>query len=173
MRSQSRTRDSSGEEGDPRAPKQDEVPGADIVTTLPKLAALLEKTTRPTSPGGAPTPTPEQWQEIRERDDRAQESSCWRLADDVLALLDVLDEAEKREAVLRDLLGPDYHVYEQREDGWSIKHPIACRDEMLDCPVHKAVSLFHAPPVAPGRYRVELGEQGLDFAALTTAGEDA
>jgi hypothetical protein len=59
----------------------------------------------------------EQRQKIRERADRAQESSCWRLADDVLALLDALDEAEKREAVLRDLLGPDYHVYEQREDG--------------------------------------------------------
>ena len=74
---------------------------------------------------------------------------------------------------LTKLLGPDYHVYEQREDGWSLKHPVACREEMLDCPVHLAASQYDEPPVEPSRYRVELNSVGsLNFYLLAEGAPD-
>lgn len=77
-------------------------------------------------------------------------------------------------AALRERVGPDYHVYEQRPDGWSVKHPLACRDEMLDCPVHLAASAYQSAPVKPGRWRVEIGPDGdLDFAAFASVREPA
>ena len=58
---------------------------------------------------------------------------------------------------LRSLLGPEYHVAEIRADGWSIKHPVSCREEMLDCLLHEVASHhWQEPPAVPGRYRADL-----------------
>ena len=81
-------------------------------------------------------------------------------------------EAERDE--LKALIGPECHVFESRDDGgWSLKHPLACRDEMLDCPIHQECSKFYEAPVEAGRWRIELeASGGVSFAALVLAGQE-
>lgn len=55
------------------------------------------------------------------------------------------------------------HVLELREVGWSLQHPLACRDAMLDCRVHVHVSrhawdLYNAHGVGVGRFLLEVEE---------------
>lgn len=58
-------------------------------------------------------------------------------------LLDIIDRLDKP------------HVIRVRETGWEIQHAIACREDMLGCPIHVACAgAWDEPPVAPGRYLI-------------------
>lgn len=65
--------------------------------------------------------------------------------------------------VVRDLLDlidrlDQPHMIQVRPTGWEILHAIACRTDMLGCPVHVACveAGWTEPPVSPGRYLVEV-----------------
>lgn len=69
------------------------------------------------------------------------------------------------EAVLADGWvhgGPDEHVIEFREDGWTIKHPIACRPHLFDCPVNQMAERdLLGPPAQLGRFVCEIEDDML------------
>lgn len=57
--------------------------------------------------------------------------------------------------------GEHFHVMEIRQNGWTIKHPIACRPDLFNCPVNRAASAELEPPaLEPGQYRVDLDDRG-------------
>jgi len=58
------------------------------------------------------------------------------------------------------------HIIELRTDGWTIKHPLACRPQLFDCPVNRAAErdLDGPPPAAlVGRYECGLNDLGDRF----------
>ena len=65
------------------------------------------------------------------------------------------------EGALRDCvreLVDDTHVFELVNGEWSIKHPVACRPNLLGCPVHMLVQAQKSfgPPIPEGRFRVDV-----------------
>jgi len=61
------------------------------------------------------------------------------------------------------------HVAEFREDGWTLEHPLECRESsLLDCPLNALCKALGGPPEeGPGRYKVALDDSGnLLLAAL-------
>jgi hypothetical protein len=53
------------------------------------------------------------------------------------------------------------HVVEFREDGWTIKHPLACRPNLFDCAVNRAAGrALQEPPAEFGRFACGLAEDG-------------
>ncbi|MEU4781050.1 DUF6085 family protein [Micromonospora sp. NPDC023633] len=53
------------------------------------------------------------------------------------------------------------HVIQFRADGWTIKHPLACRlGDLFGCAVNQAAEDLDGPPVPPGRYVVTV--DGID-----------
>jgi hypothetical protein len=52
-----------------------------------------------------------------------------------------------------------FHVIEFG-DGWTLKHPLDCRDTLFECPVNRAAEALDGPLKPPGRYRCELDERG-------------
>lgn len=64
------------------------------------------------------------------------------LADDVMAALD-----------------PEpFHTMDVGSHGWTLKHPLDCRDDLFNCPTNRAAEDLDGPPAEPGRYRVTLVE---------------
>jgi hypothetical protein len=53
------------------------------------------------------------------------------------------------------------HRIELRPDGWTIKHPLACRPDLFDCPVNRAAEVdLTEPPAVHGVFRCELDLTG-------------
>lgn len=80
------------------------------------------------------------------------------------------EEAAQEAARLHELTGPDYHIVDHNEGEWALRHPLACHaDGLLYCAVHRAFMRLATPEIAPGRWRVELGDDGeLAYFALET-----
>lgn len=55
------------------------------------------------------------------------------------------------DAVLKALDAQPFHTVNLREDGWTLKHPLDCRDRLFECEYNAAT---------PGVYRVSLGDRG-------------
>jgi len=53
-----------------------------------------------------------------------------------------------------------FHVIEVTDTGWTLKHPLDCRDGLFECPTNEAAERLDGPPCAPGRYKVTL-DKGL------------
>ncbi|MBM0275118.1 DUF6085 family protein [Micromonospora tarensis] len=57
------------------------------------------------------------------------------------------------------------HIIEFRPDGWTIKHPLACRPRLFDCPVNRAaeteLGTKRCPAPPPGRYECRAGDGDL------------
>lgn len=64
--------------------------------------------------------------------------------------------------VAQHLDGAGSHTIEVREDGWTLQHSLACRaaGTLFDCPVNEACNKLMGMPAAPGRYEVEVDENG-------------
>jgi hypothetical protein len=70
-------------------------------------------------------------------------------------------QALRASALAVAVLGGDpRHIIELRRDGWTLKHPLACRlTELFDCPTNRAaISGLHRAPEEPGRYYIDLLE---------------
>lgn len=53
----------------------------------------------------------------------------------------------------------EHHVIEFREDGWTIKHPLACRPTLFDCRVNRAAERdLREPPAELGRFECGISE---------------
>lgn len=64
-------------------------------------------------------------------------------------------------AILNALDAQPYHTVNLREDGWTLKHPLDCRDQLFDCEYNNATgALDGIPESGAGVYRVSLGERG-------------
>ena len=75
-------------------------------------------------------------------------------------VVDLIAEAVWTEA-LASLDDIAEHVVELRNDGWTIKHPLACRPDLFNCPVNRvAEAELVEPPKGRGRFPVWLDEQG-------------
>ncbi|WP_431977609.1 hypothetical protein [Micromonospora haikouensis] len=58
-------------------------------------------------------------------------------------------------------VGEQRHIVDLRAGGWTLQHPIACRPNLVDCPVNRAAERdLAAPAVVPGRYVVEVNDLG-------------
>jgi len=64
-----------------------------------------------------------------------------------LAVLDVLNISKN-------------HRIEFRADGWTIQHPLACRDDMFGCPLNRAAEDLNGPPSDLGIYECQVGQDG-------------
>jgi hypothetical protein len=65
------------------------------------------------------------------------------------------------EAVLAALDAQPFHTVNLREDGWTLKHPLDCRDQLFDCEYNAATgALDGVPESGPGIYRVSLNDRG-------------
>lgn len=53
-----------------------------------------------------------------------------------------------------------YHIIEVRADGWTLKHPLNCRDKLFECEYNRAAEVLAGPPASLGRYRVDLNAHG-------------
>jgi len=78
-------------------------------------------------------------------------------------MLSLIDEVER----LRAALGEQRHIVDVAETEFGLQHPVECRPDLLGCAVGKALNALDGPPMPVGRYVVELGPDGLSFAALT------
>jgi hypothetical protein len=60
--------------------------------------------------------------------------------------------------ILDVVMGTSRHILDLGEDGWSLQHPLACRDDLLNCDVHRTMEAYvheYGPPGSPlGRYYV-------------------
>jgi hypothetical protein len=53
------------------------------------------------------------------------------------------------------------HIADLRPDGYGLQHPLACRPNLLDCPVERACRALDHPLVdEPGRYVVDVTPGG-------------
>lgn len=53
------------------------------------------------------------------------------------------------------------HVIDVRAGGWTIKHPLACRPRLFDCPVNRAAERdLTEMPAAVGRYECDVEDGG-------------
>jgi len=59
------------------------------------------------------------------------------------------------------------HIIQIREDGWTIKHPLACRPDLFNCPVNRVagidLSQLDGPPAPPGFYECSSNDLGDRF----------
>lgn len=72
-------------------------------------------------------------------------------------------ERDRLEAQLVELgANQTEHTIDIQADGWTIKHPLACRPELFTCPVHNAAAAREFADVhpKPGQYGVSLDETG-------------
>jgi hypothetical protein len=53
-----------------------------------------------------------------------------------------------------------FHVLDVTDTGWTLKHPLDCRDELFECPHNRAAEALEGPPAKPGRYRVSTDGRG-------------
>lgn len=54
-----------------------------------------------------------------------------------------------------------FHTVDLREDGWTLKHPLNCRDRLFSCEYNDALgALDGVPESGPGVYRVSLNGRG-------------
>lgn len=74
--------------------------------------------------------------------------TTWELVEDVIRAADEAADPETR------------HVIEFRADGWTLKHPLACRPDLFACPLNQVAEEMSGPLAAPGRYEVELNDLG-------------
>lgn len=58
--------------------------------------------------------------------------------------------------VLAALDAQPFHTTELREGGWTLKHPLDCRDDLFNCLLNRALQVSGPPPGGPGIYRVDL-----------------
>ncbi len=75
---------------------------------------------------------------------------------------------------LKELAGPDYHVFVSA-GGWAIEHPLRCRrgGGLTECPVHQAAMGLPNPP-EDGRWKIELtASEELKFSPLRNEGTTA
>lgn len=47
-----------------------------------------------------------------------------------------------------------FHTIDLREDGWTLKHPLDCRDDLFGCVFNDAARALDGPPDGLGIYRV-------------------
>lgn len=72
----------------------------------------------------------------------------------VLALLDRIEELE-------DALHQKGHIVDIERTRFGLEHPVECRQAgLLNCPVDVALTAYSGPPRPPGRYPIELLENG-------------
>jgi hypothetical protein len=62
-----------------------------------------------------------------------------------------------------------FHVLDVGEDGWTLKHPLDCRDDLFNCPFNQAAERMRGPIAEVGQWRVELGEPDGDLFAAARA----
>lgn len=65
-------------------------------------------------------------------------------------------------AILAALDDDPEHIIDLRADGWTIKHPLACRPDLFACPVNRAAErdLTEQPAMPAGQYRCLVGADG-------------
>lgn len=64
------------------------------------------------------------------------------------------------DAVLAALDAQPFHTVNLREDGWTLKHPLDCRDRLFECEYNDATgALDGVPESGPGVYRVSLNDR--------------
>lgn len=71
---------------------------------------------------------------------------------DLNAVVDIRQALEE----LLGLVSRKEHILATTDIDWSLQHPLACRPDMLACPVHKAMMAVADPPVPSGRWIVRL-----------------
>lgn len=71
--------------------------------------------------------------------------------------------------VERDLADSPHHVIDFRANGWTVKHPLACRPSLFDCPVNRAAEQLDRAPVDLGRFECEERNGHLIIGNATTA----
>lgn len=87
-----------------------------------------------------------------------------------LGLADLPEPYAAADAVLAALAAVGHHVVfedeprhliELRADGWTIKHPLACRPDLFACKVNRASEQDPPPPeVDDGVYRCDANDAG-------------
>lgn len=60
-----------------------------------------------------------------------------------------------------ELEGNGLHLVKVTETGYVIQHPLSCRPNLFGCPVQVAAGVLDGPPVTPGVYEAEVGDQAL------------
>lgn len=65
-----------------------------------------------------------------------------------------------RAEVLAELGDTTEHVIQFRADGWTMRHPLACRPNLFKCPLNKALEKEDWGLERPGFYEVSLGDEG-------------
>lgn len=80
----------------------------------------------------------------------------------------LLAEVERLRAILDD--STPYHLIDLTDTGWTLKHPIACRPDLFNCPVNRAAQNIGTAkptvvfgPLGPGVWRVEMDADKLVF----------
>lgn len=64
--------------------------------------------------------------------------------------------------VMAALDAQPFHTVGLFEDGWTLKHPLDCRDRLFECEYNAATgALDGVPESGPGVYRVSLNDRGL------------
>lgn len=53
-----------------------------------------------------------------------------------------------------------HHVLDLTDTGWTLKHPLDCRDELFECPYNRAADRLEGPPAPLGRYYVTVDGHG-------------
>lgn len=66
------------------------------------------------------------------------------------------------------------HVLDRRVDGWTIKHPLACRPQLFDCPVNVAAERQLLPPTFDevGRFVIDVTDVGALIIGIRVDGAD-
>jgi hypothetical protein len=58
--------------------------------------------------------------------------------------------------------GPDEHVIDLRDDGWTIRHPLSCRPNLFDCEVNRAAGrMLTEQPDDLGRFVCWVDAEGV------------
>lgn len=92
-----------------------------------------------------------QWASMRRHFDATREQHAV-----VAAVIELLDRVEQVEAVI----GEQRHIVDFHVTEFGLQHPIECRDDLLGCPVGRALNALDGPPMPVGRYVVVLGDDG-------------
>jgi hypothetical protein len=70
-------------------------------------------------------------------------------------------ESDKVTRAQAEYAAAERHVIDLNENGWTIKHPLSCRPNLLDCPISTAADRdLTSPPAEWGRYVCELDSDG-------------
>ena len=93
-----------------------------------------------------------------------------RLADELAKARDYLREKNEIVKAYHDAAGgrnpeelayfleaePKEHIIDLRADGWTIKHPLACRSDLFNCRVNRAAETQVKKPKVTGRFYCSL-----------------